>query len=232
MEPAIVTAIITAIAAVAGGVITAFASHLNTRHKIREIELTASQKLREHYLQNAREYTHGIYIPLTLAISSIADAYNEFERNKGAAASIESFREAIDRFTSEVKRLRAQGAEAFLTNELEDRLRSFADFLDASRNAAGVVRNVEVGFRVGLGGIAWASTGHFSLAGRSAAWSRIPGVSLSLPGVGITYEATVVRQAPPGTIEFATRFAADTGEIRYLIKEVTLGGKPRDTSSK
>ncbi|WP_156136155.1 hypothetical protein [Delftia sp. ZNC0008] len=232
MESTIITAGIAAVAAVAGGAIAAFASHLNTRHRVRELELIASHKLREHYLQNAREYTKGIYIPLSLVISDISDAHNSFQRNPATAGATDSFRIAIDEFTRKIKQLRDSGAEAFLTNELEERLRSFTDFLHASRDATTLSRKAEIGYRVGLGGVTWAETSAFSLNGGSAIWWRSPKMSISLPGVGVTYEAKVIKHAPLESAEFAKRFSGDTGEIRYLIKEVTLGGKPREALSK
>lgn len=232
MEPTIITALIAASAAVVGGAIAAIASYMNTRHKIRELEVTASQKLRENYLQNAREYTKAIYVPLTLAMSKLSDAYSVFHRNTTGSGAPEALRQAIDQFRNDVQQLRDRGAEAFLTNELEDKLRSFQEFLGNSRDSTTLVRKAEIGFRVGLGGLAWAETTTVALLGRAATWWRSPRMSLSILGLGFTYEATVVQSAPLESVEFRTRFTADTGEIRYLIKEVTLGGKPKESSPK
>lgn len=232
MEATIITAAIAAGAAVIGGAIAAISSTWNTRHKIKELEVSASQKLRENYLQNAREYTKGIYVPLTLVTSELCDAFTVFQRNPSESGATEAFKQAIDGFRNEVQQLRIRGAEAFLTNELEDRLRSFGEFLGASRDSASLSRKAEIGFRVGFGGLSWAEMSDVTLTGRSAVWWRSPRMSLNLLGVGVTYEATVVQSAPVDSVEFLTRFVADTGEIRYLIKEVTLGGKPREQSSK
>ena len=226
MESTVVTAIIAAGAAIAGGAIAGVASYVNTRHRIKELEMAASQKLRENYLQNAREHTKAIYVPLTLLISKLSDAYSAFQRNPSPFGAVDVFRQAIDEFREGVQQLRDRGAEAFLTNELEDRVRSFQEFLGASRNSTTLMRKAEIGFRVGLGGLSWAENSTISLKGRSALWWPNPRMSLSLLGVGIVYEATVVQSAPLESIEFSSRFSADTGEIRYLIKEVTLGGKP------
>ncbi|MBF5038270.1 hypothetical protein INP77_02075 [Methylophilus sp. 13] len=232
MEATIITAAIAAGAALVGGTIAAISSTWNTRHKIKELEVSASQKLRENYLQNAREYTKGIYVPLTLATSKLCDAFSTFQRNPSESGATEVFKQAIDEFRNEVQLLRSRGAEAFLTNELEDRLRSFGEFLGASRDSASLSRKAEIGFRIGFGGLSWAETSDVTLTGRSAVWWRSPRMSLSLLGVGVTYEAIVVQSAPVDSVEFLTRFVADTGEIRYLIKEVTLGGKPREQSTK
>lgn len=232
MEPSVINAIIAAIAAIAGGAIAGIASFVNTRHKLKELEVTASQKLRENYLQNAREYTKAIYVPLPLSISKLSDAYSAFQRNSSITGISDTFRQAIDEFRNEIQQLRDRGAEAFLTNELEDRLRSFHEFLGASRDSTTLIRKAEIEFRIGLGGLAWADSTTVALSGRSAIWWRSPKMSLSMLGLGVTYEATVVQSAPLDTIEFSTRFTADAGEIRYLIKEVTLGGKPKEQSAK
>lgn len=64
----ILTAAIAAGAAVIGASVAATASYFNTKHKLKELELAASQRLRENYLSNAREYT-TIYVPIILSIS-------------------------------------------------------------------------------------------------------------------------------------------------------------------
>lgn len=227
MESTVITALIAASAATGGALIAGVAAYVNTRHKIRELEVAASQKLRENYLQNAREYTVSIYVPLILAISKLSDTYSVFKRDSSLPNTIDTFKKEIDDFINEIQQLRDRGAEAFLTNELEDKLRSFLEFLGASRDSSTLIRKAEIGFRVGFGGLAWAETSTVSLSGRSAIWWRSPRMSLSMLGVGVTYEATVVQSAPLDSIEFSTRFTTDTGEIRYLIKEVTLGGKPK-----
>lgn len=232
MESTIINALIAGSAAITGGAIAGIASYTNTRHKIRELELIASQKLRENHLQNAREYTKTIYVPLTLAISKLFDAYSIFNNNRSHPHTIDNFKIAIDQFRNEVQLLRDRGAEAFLTNELEDKLRSFREFLGSSRDCTTITRNAEIGFRVGLGGLAWAETTTIALIGRSATWWRSPRLKLSVLGLGFTYEATVIQSAPLESIEFSTRFSTDVGEIKYLIKEVTLGGKPKEASSK
>ena len=230
MEATVLNASIAAGAAIIGATIAGFASLFNTRHKLKELELAASQKLRGHYLQNAREYTRAIYVPLTLAVSRLYDAYAAFRAlPERSVDPLATFQVEIDKFGAEIKRLRDSGAEAFLTNELEDRLRLFAEFLAESRDATTLTRRAELGFKVGFGGLTWSETGPVPLFGWAAIWLRSPRLSVGIPGVGLTYEATVVLSAPLNAPEFNSRFVADTGELRYLIKEVTLGGKPRES---
>jgi hypothetical protein len=183
MEATVVNALIATGGLIVGGTIAAVASVLNTQHKLKELEVAASQKLRDNYLQNAREYTKAIYIPLTLAISELYDAYASFRTDPVAKGTIDTFRTSLDDFRIEVKRLRDSGAEAFLTNELEDRLRSFAEFLEASRNATELTRKAEIGFRIGFGGLSWAQTSAVVLIDRAARWCRSPRMSFDLFGV-------------------------------------------------
>ena len=232
MEPSIVNATIAAIAAVCGGGIAAVASLVNTRHKLKELEVAASQKLRENYLQNAREYTKGIYVPLALAVSRLYDAYNVYQGDVSAVDRKQLFVSAVENCLSELKRLRDSGAEAFLTNELEDRLRHFSEFLDASLTTSEIRRRAVVGYHVGFGGLAYAESNEVILTGKKATWLRSPRVSVSLFGMGATYEAEVVLAAPLDSIEFNKRLVSLSSEIRILIKEVTLGGKPKESAAK
>lgn len=196
MDPSVVTAAIAVSAAVLGGGIAAIASYVNTRHKLRELELAASQKLRENYFQNAREYTNDIYVPLALAVSRLYDTYNAYQRNLPAVSRNMVFVAAVETFLAGVRRLRDCGAEAFLTNELEGRLRYFPEFLDASLTATDVRRNAVISYQVGFGGLAYREPNEVTITAKPATWLRSPKVSISMLGMGVTYEAEVVLAAP------------------------------------
>ena len=215
MEPTVITALLAAAAATVGGIIAASASYLNTRHKLKEMELAASQKLREHYLQNARDYTRAIYVPLSLAVSCLYDAFNVFQTGTSVAGERHKFVTAIEAFLTEIRRLRDSGAEAFLTNELEDRLRHFSEFLAASLSTTEVRRKAVIGYHVGFGGFAYADSSELTLAGKKAVWLRTPKISVNLLGMGITYVADVVLAAPLDSVEFNKRFISNSSEIRY-----------------
>ena len=225
MEASAINAIIAASAAILGGFIAATASLLNTRHKLKEMELAASQKLRENYLQNAREYTKGIYVPLSLSVSRLYDAFGTYQISIAAPSARPAFASSVEVFLAEVRRLRDSGAEAFLTNELEDRLRHFCEFLLASLTASAVVRRAVIGYRVGYGGLAVADSSELILKGKNALWWRSPKLSVSFLGMGLTYEAQVILAAPIDSVEFNQHLVSTSSEIRILVKEVTLGGK-------
>jgi hypothetical protein len=227
MEPTPVTAAIAAAGVIVGATVAAAASYFSTKHKLREMEVAATQRLRENYLQNARDYTKSIYIPLVLAVSRLYDAYNSYQENPAAPDRGGIFRAAIDVFLSEVRRLRDGGAEAFLTNELEDRLRYFTEFLVASIAATSVRRKVVIGYRASVGGLTIGNSMALTVTGKRALLARSGALSIDVFGFGITYEAEQVLAAPLNSVEFNRRFVSDSSEIRILIKEVTLGGKPK-----
>lgn len=135
-------------------------------------------------------------------------------------------------FDREIRSSRDRGSEAFLTNELEDRLRTFVEFLLASLHVVEIKRSAEIGYHVRIGGVAFSETKILELSGKRAVWLQSPKLSMNLMGMGITYEAETVLSAPLDSVEFNKRFVLDSSEIRILVKEVTLGGKPRDTSAK
>ena len=68
-------ALITTGGVVIGATVTAIASAFSARQKIRELEVTYTQRLREGYLANARAYTHALYVPLGIQITRLSNAY-------------------------------------------------------------------------------------------------------------------------------------------------------------
>ena len=65
----IATAVVAAVAAVAGVLLTASATAYAARRKTAEIRLVYQQQLADRYLENARQYTNAIYVPLSTALS-------------------------------------------------------------------------------------------------------------------------------------------------------------------
>lgn len=144
------TTLIAAGGVVIGAVATAFASAYSARQKVREIEVSYRLKLSESYLSNARQYTNGVYVPISIALSSFNDSYRRFracldDRTRIAQPEAESaFREACYAYLNELSRLYTHGASAFLTSSLEERLGSFHSFLETSMQANNVVSRVVI----------------------------------------------------------------------------------------
>jgi hypothetical protein len=232
MDDTVLVAIVAGVAGVLGAVVTAVLSHLSARHKIKELEVAYTQKLRETYLQNAREYTKAIYVPLTLALSRLSDEYAAFASDSASGPAQDKFKAAIETFVAGVQTLRDRGAEAFLTNELEEKLRSFLDFLRESLTATQPVVKALLHYRVGFAGFDAHTTRAFKFVGRAGALWKAPRMSLSFAGIGFAYEADTLVAGPIDSNEFGARFVGDCGDIRFLVKEVTLGGRPKDEPKK
>jgi len=141
MNPTILTPLIAAAALIVGACLTTLVSAYAARQKIKEIELTYLQKIREDYLANARLYTNGVYVPISIALSDLLKQYFEFRTyidftNETVDEQYElEFRRACEKYDKEISLLSERGADAFLTAELEESLRSFNSFIKASQTA-------------------------------------------------------------------------------------------------
>ncbi len=151
-------------AGVVGAVITAVASVVTARQRIKEVEITYQQKLHENYLANARQYTREVYVPLSITLEDLRVAYEDFRRSmklctadtakEGVGADQERFLKAIDEYETAVGNLLARGADAFLTTALDENFRSFNSFLYACRAAREPVyrKNLQYSLRTGIFG--------------------------------------------------------------------------------
>ena len=152
-SPGAITALIAAAGVVVGAGVTALAAAFSARQKIREVELTYEQKLRDNYLANARQYIYSVYVPIGIALGSLGDAYLavrqqiDFKARRVAPTAQKAFEDACDSYLRVIDDLFSRGADAFLTSATELRLRSFSSFLRSSRNAK--EPTVQMVFQVG-----------------------------------------------------------------------------------
>jgi hypothetical protein len=121
------------------GIVTAILGNwFVVRAKIREVELLYRQKLADSYLATARDYTRAIYVPLNVLLSTLADAYLElrehvdFDSGTAPPGDATAFGIQVQTFITGLDALVAQGADAFLTTDVESRLRDFKHFLASS----------------------------------------------------------------------------------------------------
>jgi hypothetical protein len=135
MNEKVIVGIVAGLAALLGALITALASAYSSHQKIKEIEVKYQQQLLETYLTNARNYTNSLYVPLILILGRLGDAYQQFRKDldiETGTVEQESktvFENVCNVFDKELKDLFDRGADAFLTTQLEERLRSFRLFL-------------------------------------------------------------------------------------------------------
>jgi hypothetical protein len=208
------------------------------RTKIKEAEVVYRQKLADSYLGTARTYTHEIYIPLNIALSRLADEYLVFrdvadlEAGTASEASLKAFQQAIEAFAETVRGLAARGADAFLTTELETRLREFTHFLGACLDADGETRKLVVQALSGFwssrkaGALLEAQTSSTVLPALIQSASVITGMVPAVFGLRFRFSTEVeLLSAPIASPAFAQRFNQDVLLLKAAIKLVTLGAK-------
>jgi hypothetical protein len=231
MPEPIITAIIAAGATLLGGLIAGFASAYGARQKLRELQLVHSRERRDLYLANARVHAHRIYVPLQAAITSVVLEYDRFrstlpltgQPSEREATALRSEIEGFDKFVTD---LLQSGADAFLTTELSERLRSFAQFLRASRCATKATESFLLGYDVYLPFIGGSGRVRSTMFRGGIRRRLLPSdLSISVLGMGIILRREEIVAAPLASELFEERFVGDTIELRALIKEVTLGSK-------
>jgi len=233
VDEKVVAALIGVGGVVLGVIATSIGAAYTARQRIREVELTYRQRIRENYLANARAYLTDVYVPLSTLLSRLSASYVAFRPFFSGAQSdpnhANQFRTACTEFDDRLAALIGAGADAFLTTDLEEHLDSFRGFLAASRDATTVRKKVVFG----------STLGHYSgeTESRSDAltWARVVFAGLDIIGSAVTlipfsafgqlsYREEVL-SAPIASREFEIRFIADLRVLRSLVKEVTLGSQ-------
>lgn len=221
---AVAVAVVAAIGAIGGAVLTVVGSVYASRRREAELRIEYAQRLQDRYLENARGHLEQVYLPLHAAVSTLVAGLRQVRLRTDPEtgelhgdAKLE-LRNACEAFLRQTSELLDGAAGAFLTSELEDRLEDFRQFLDDSLDAVDEQRRVAVSVSVlGL------STATSFTTGRRSAWMQS---NVSLPGLlglSVALREESVVSAPIGSRTFTERFAADTASLRALIKEVTLG---------
>ncbi len=73
--PAWVTPVIAAGAAIAAALVTALSSAYIARRRVTELQLSNSFELAKQYLESARNYTQSVYLPLSIQVYNLQDAF-------------------------------------------------------------------------------------------------------------------------------------------------------------
>src|SRR5689334_5050267 len=73
--PAWVTPLIAAGAAIAAAVVTALSAAYVARRRVAELQLANSFELAKQYLESARNYTQTVYLPLSIDVYNLHDAF-------------------------------------------------------------------------------------------------------------------------------------------------------------
>jgi hypothetical protein len=220
-----VTPLVAALGVVLGAAATGFATVVAANRKVREVELAFLQRLQENYLENARAYTQGVYMPIATALTRLSAEFgkyqSELEASNESAPAVARFYEAVGSFTEVVKDLQDRGAAAFLTTALEGELEDFIAFLEASHDATTTKRRATV--RLSIFGMsiegALSSPTAIQQARLMSTLRYLP--ALFMPRVKVLKDHVVA--ADPLSDVFNMEFVLSVNRLRVLIKEVTLG---------
>ena len=229
MDPDILKGVIAAVAAVLGAIVAGVFARHNAQVKLKELQITYEQRLHENYLANARQYTNSLYVPLALALARLGSSFEDFNRQVDATTRSvdreheERFRGAILLFHETFSSLAERGADAFLTTDLEEGLRSFLSFLRASATATEPVIKAVYKYHLSIAQFGFSGQRVLQWKGRAASrWKSNP-INVDFLGSGFTYQANEILAAPLRSPDFAQRFSIDVPVLKRLIKEVTLG---------
>jgi hypothetical protein len=223
------TAMIAAGAVVFGAVAGVAGTLLTTRGKLAEIELTYRQAAADAHLLAARQHTETLYLPLNSALSTLLDAFLLLREhtNTDDGANIEhplaAFRLASADFLRTVQTITGSGQDAFLTTELDGRLRDFVAFLRASQNASAVTGKLVFQTFLPFIGLAGQAVDVALGGGLFRVVSVAKLLNAFSLSVGTTIEADEVIVAPLQSRDFEKRLQRDVAAMKASIRDVTLG---------
>jgi hypothetical protein len=226
--PTWVTPLIAAGAAIAAALVTALSAAYVARRKVAEIQLTNSFELAKQYLESARNYTQNVYLPISIEVYELHDAFLRYkafgkpseQSGPGKPFSPRGrFENDCRLFIGATRERFYQGAGAVLTVRLDDDLTAFKSFLEESLAADEVVEARS----------AFKTIGRFALTAASIIMpvigtaSSISSAALLAFGTGSTTERQV-SAAPVMSDKFEEQFGIYITSIKAGIKQVTLGG--------
>jgi hypothetical protein len=235
-QPTSVTVLVGAVAALAGAVAAGLANAYAARQRIREIEVNYLQRLKDGYLENARKMTAEVYIPISVALTSLANSYDrlsgriDYDTETSPANFRDDFLTECLKYLTTIDDLMKRGADAYLTSALDEELQSFTNFIRDSMDAQQVNRKRVMKALVTTQGLRYLFFGlplpyfryQYELAERAVGRLRLPAFDVSLFGFQLAYSERIYA-AKVESRDFEARIRGAVPALKALIKEVTLG---------
>jgi len=231
MDEGLLKFLIGAAGAIGGAIVAAIANMYAANRKIKEIELAYSFKMRDGYLENARKLTAEVYIPINVFLTQLTNAYDtfrariDFEKNEVPDGSRNFFLGQCRKYLSDLDQLFGRGADAYLTTELDDRIRNFNSFLRESLESTAPMTKSVFESDLRIAGIP-SGLQSYELISASKLAFLAPNFSLRLAGIRLGYMKQLLA-APLHSRAFEKRFQIEVPLLKSLIKEVTLGSHSR-----
>ncbi|NTA40357.1 hypothetical protein [Agrobacterium salinitolerans] len=170
-----------------------------------------------------------VYIPISIALTKLSNSYERYvtisgvPQQQAVQALRDEFEAASPTFLDEMDSLFARGADAYLTTTIDEHLNDFNNFLRGSLNCKAQVKRRA--YQVGISFFGLKASSNLEEAAEvktRVGRIQIPPVSISISGANLGYEERVLA-APIESEEFETRFKNDVVQIKFLVKDVTLG---------
>ena len=145
MENEVLIALIGVIGVIFGALITAIIQYLSSKHKLKELEISYSQKTYERLIESARNHLDDLYLPLYKEISSLLYHYTKYrnickitedpdqEGQQEVREALKKFLESISQFDQMVGNIFKNGMTAYLVGAIEERLIDLRDLLEQSK---------------------------------------------------------------------------------------------------
>ena len=216
-------------AAAAGAIATALVGAYAANRKIREVELQYLYKLRDGYLDNARKVAGEVYIPISIALTSLSNSYERLAVNSAGIPTENAkaeFRAACLQYIDTIDELLARGADAYLTTELDERLNGFRNFVRNSIDQQHVIIRRILTTDLTLFGLSFSPRASIDSRTKSRFQrTPIPDLSVGTIGIRLKYSQRILA-APLESSEFEAQLKMEIPQIKFLVKEVVLGSNP------
>ena len=228
LDPKVLVALVGVFSAIVSAIVGALVSRWQAASKFREqlekYRLERRDAESDQYLQQAREHTETVYVPLSSALALLKASFQRYVFEGRTDTDRQLFLTQIDNFIAELQRLERQGATAFITTELEELILAFTTFIRASKHADEPRMEVVYDFSISVGGMSSStSTSNVVKVSPKNVLARIGDTVINIPGIRMGVRTSDLIQAPIQSDEFQARFERDTHRINVLVKEVTLG---------
>ena len=236
MENEVLIALIGAVGVIFGALITAILYYLSSKQKVKELEISYSQKTYEKLIEAARNHLEDLYLPLYKEISSLLYHYTKYrnicrimeDSDQGGQQEVREaltkFLESISQFNKTVGDIFENGMTAYLIGAIEERLIDLRDLLEQSEKEPSGIIERSVTTTVG---ISFLGT---KLGKSMTKTTKIPiidipeflGGGISIPGTIKATIETKLLKAPLNSEVFDKQFMEYIIEIKRDMREVTL----------
>jgi hypothetical protein len=218
--------------AVAGAIVAGLANAYAAAQRVKEIEIGYLQRLKDSYLENARKVTAEVYIPISVALTSLSNSYDRlssqinFETKTSPGHFYEDFSTECLRYLITIDDLLKRGADVYLITTLDEALQSFTNFVRDSMEAKETNRKRVMKALIATRELRYLGVPSFEYKGKiveqATSGLRLPTFNVRMLGFDVGYSERTYA-APIGSRDFEARMRTDIPMLKELIKEVTLG---------